>query len=172
MTYCGPYSQSYNFTHMFDMPDLRGPLPKIIAQPNTLLSTIDNHPDFTKYKYMVDRANLRDTLNSKQSDFTLFIPSDKALSMKVDDDYFVNMDILTARSIVRTSMLNKRISSEILEDSPNAYYYTMDKANRLCVTNISRQTYINGDIKVIYKDIVTNNGIIQVVDGLIIPYIV
>ena len=172
MTYCAPNSHSYNFTHMFDMPDLRGPLPKIIAQPNTLLSIIDNHPDFTKFKFMVNRANLRDTLNSTQSEFTLFIPSDKALSMKINDDYFINMDILTARSIVRTSMLNRRISSEVIEDSPNAYYYTIDKANRLCISNISGQTYINGDIKVIYKDIMANNGIIQVIDGLIIPHIV
>ena len=82
------------------------------------------------------------------------------------------MDILTARSIVRTSTLNKRISSEILEDSPNAYYYTMAPGNRLCVSNISGQTYINGDIKLIYKDIVANNGIIQVIDGLIIPHII
>ena len=52
MTYCGPYTQSYNFTHMFDMPDLRGSLPKIISQPNTLLGIIDNHPDFTKFKFM------------------------------------------------------------------------------------------------------------------------
>lgn len=171
MTYCGPYTQPQNFTHMFDMPDLRGPLPKIIAQPNTLLRIIDDHPDFTKFKFMVDRACLRDTLNSKQSDFTLFIPSDKALSMKVSDNYFVNMDILTARTIVRTSMLNKRISSEVLEDSPCADYYTMSPGNRLAITNLSGKTYINGNIRIIYKDIVMNNGIIQVIDGLIIPYI-
>ena len=34
MTYCGPYSQSYNFTHMFDIKDRRGPYPKKAACPN------------------------------------------------------------------------------------------------------------------------------------------
>ena len=69
-------------------------------------------------------------------------------------------------------MLNRRISSEVLEDSPNAYYYTMDQANRLCITNLGGETYLDGNIKVIYKDILANNGIIQVIDNLVVPHII
>jgi uncharacterized surface protein with fasciclin (FAS1) repeats len=172
MTYNGPYSQSMNFIHMFDIQDLKGPYPKKASYPNTLLNIIENHPDFKKFHFMVKTAQLEDIFNSEQADFTLFIPSDKFLELNDNENVFVNMDILTARNIVRTSMLNNRISSEILEDSPNSWYYTVNKSNRLCITNVRNETYINGNIKVIYKDIVATNGIIHVIDNIIIPYII
>lgn len=172
MTYCGPYSQSYNFTHMFDVKDVRGPYPKSVACKGSLLDIIEHHPDFTIFNFMVERAQLKQILNEKQANFTLFIPSDKALELKDNEDVFTNMDILTAKTIVKASSLNNRIPSEILEDSPNAWYYTMSEQNRLCITNVSGNTYINGDMKIIYKDIIATNGIIHVVDNLIIPYII
>ena len=82
------------------------------------------------------------------------------------------MDILTARRIVKTSMLYERIPAKILEDSPAAYYYTTDTTNRLFITNLTGVTYINNNIKIIQKDVLSSNGIIHVIDNLIIPHII
>ena len=82
------------------------------------------------------------------------------------------MDQGTAYSIVRSSLLKYRIPSEVLEDSPQAYYYTMSEENRLMITNISGNTYINGNVKIIKKDILCTNGLIHVTDGLFIPNII
>ena len=172
MTSSGPYSQSYNFTHMFDFNDYNGPLPKVLPCPNSLLSIVNNNPDFSIFKFMVYRARLESFLNSIQANFTIFIPSDKHLLRKVDKDIFTNMDILTARSIVKTSMLNDRISSEVLGDSPAAYYYTTEPSNRLFITNINGDTIINDYIKIIKKDVLLSNGIVHVIDGLIIQFII
>jgi len=185
MTSSGPYTPYLNFTHMFNIPDLRGPLPIKLSSPNTLLNIIQLHPDFQKFYHLIKLANLENILNDIQADFTMFVSSDKALSRIIGDDIFTNMDILTARAILRSSMLNNRISSEVFKDSPCAYYNTVDQANRLCITNVNGETYINNtakvnninknlgkNAKVIYKDIVATNGIIHVIDNLIIPYIV
>ena len=172
MTSSGPYSQSYNFTHMFDFTDYNGNLPKKVACPNTLLGLIYNNPDFSIFKFMVNRANLESFFNLSQADFTIFVPSDSELLSKVDKNIFTNMDILTARAIVKTCMLNNRISSEVLEDSPAAYYYTTEPSNRLFITNINGETFLNNNVKIIKKDIVLSNGIVHVIDGLFEPVII
>jgi uncharacterized surface protein with fasciclin (FAS1) repeats len=156
---------------MFDMPDLRGKLPIKKACPNSLLSVIENTPDFSLFLYMVRLANLQEFLNLKQANFTIFIPSNKELLKHLNQNIFTNMDSNTAWYIVRSSILNDRIPSEILEDSPAAYFYTLSEANRLFITNISGITYVNNTLRVIHKDISCTNGMIHVTDGLFIPNI-
>ena len=168
--YSGPYSQSYNFTSMFDMTDKRGVLPITKPYPGTLLDTIQSNPDFSKFNYLIKLASQEEVLNCIQANFTMFIPSDESLKKTFDDNIFINMDPTTAWYIVKSSMIKNKLPSEILEDSPAAYYYTMSESNRLFITNISGITYINNSIKVIRKDIMSTNGIIHVIDNLIIPY--
>jgi len=171
MVSIGPDTQSHNFSHMFNMPDIRGPLPLKINCPNTLMGIITTNPDFSKFRYMVKIARLGGILNDIQADFTIFIPSDKALESAegLGEEVFINMDDSTARHIVLSSMLNRRITSELLADSPASYFITRDPPNRLFVSNISGKTCINTDINIIHTDIIASNGIIHVIDNLIRP---
>lgn len=171
MVSCGPYTQSHNFSHMFDMVDLRGSRAKTEACPNSLMSIINKNQDFTKFKYMVKLARMETVLESPQADFTLFVPSDHAIE-GLGDAIFLNMDDAVARHIVKSSMLDRKITSDLLEDSPSSYFITKDPPNRLFISNISGKTYINNDINVIQKDMITANGLIHVVDKLIWPEII
>ena len=168
MTSSGPYTQSNNQTHIWSIPDLRGCLPKKVECPNSLAGIIKNHSDFTKFNYLVQLSGLQGLLNDQQSDSTLFVPSDLALE-GINENLFLNMDDLTARNIICASTLNRRIPSDLIEDSPAAYFITKSPANRLFISNISGCTYINNDIEVIHKDIMATNGIIHVIDKLIMP---
>lgn len=168
--YCAPNSQSYDFTSMFDMTDKRGILPITKPCPGTLLDVIENTPDFSKFNYLVKLANQQEVLNSSQANFTIFVPSDKMLR-NISDNVFTNMDATTAWYIVKSSMIKNKIPSEILEDSPAAYFYTLSEANRLFITNISGITYVNNTIRVVHKDISCTNGMIHVTNGLFIPNI-
>ena len=168
--YSAPNSAPYNFTSMFNMTDRRGKLPLDKPCPGTLLDKIQNTPEFSKFSYMVKLANLEGVLNSTQANLTVFIPTDTSLK-NINDNIFINMDSTTAWYIVKTSIIKNRIPSEILEDSPAAYYYTLSECNRLFITNVSGITYIDDNIKIIKKDILCTNGIIHVIDGLIYPII-
>jgi len=174
MTAIGPYSQSYNYTHMFDQKDLRGCLPKEKECSNSLMGIISKHPDFSKFKYIVKLGKLEGILNNPQADFTLFIPSDRALRSlgSLGDDVFVNMNDATARHIVKSSMLDRKIPKELIQDSPASYFITKDPPNRLFVRILSGRTYIGNEINVIHFDIQAANGIIHVVDNLIWPEII
>lgn len=171
MVSIGPDSQSYNFTHMFNIKDLRGPLPVKKECPNTLMDVIINTPEFSKFRFMVKLARLESILNGLQADFTLFIPSDNAIA-HLGDEVFINMDDASARHIVMSLMLNRRITSDLLIDSPASFFLTRDPPNRLFISNISGKTYINNDTRIIKFDILTRNGVIHVIDNLIIPVII
>ena len=168
--YSAPNSASYNFTSMFNMTDRQGNLPLEKPCPGTLLDKIQNTPEFSKFSYIAKLANFENILNSPQANITLFVPSDNMLK-KINDNIIINMDTTTAWYVLKTSIIKNKIPSEILEDSPAAYYYTLSECNRLFITNINGVTYIDSNIKIIKKDIICTNGIIHVIDGLIYPII-
>jgi uncharacterized surface protein with fasciclin (FAS1) repeats len=153
---------------MFDMPDLRAGPKKPTGCPNSLMGIIYANPDFSRFKYMVETARMQTVLDNMQANCTLFIPSDKAIA-HISDSLFVNMDSAVARHIVKSSMLQNVISSDLLEDSSAAYFRTADPSNRLYITNISGKTQINNSINVIRKDIRASNGMIHITDQMIWP---
>jgi len=163
MVSLGPNSQPCNLTHMFDFLE-RSKTSKTL-DPDSLMGIINNTDDFSFFKYIVENAMMVNILNSPQSIFTLFVPHNGAFLDK-DLKY---MDISLARHIVRTSTLDKRITSELLEDSGASYFTTKDPPNRLFVRNFNGETFINDHAKIVYKDIIASNGIIHIVDKLIIP---
>ncbi len=171
MVSTGPYTEAMNFTHMFDIPDTRGPLPIRIETPGSLSYLVANHPDFSKFRYMLRLAKLDGLYNDCQANFTIFIPSDYELR-NIPDSVFINMDNATARHIVLSSTLNRKITADILEDSKAMYFLTRDPPNRLLVTNNEDRTYINRDINIIHKDMIATNGVIHVIDALIKPLII
>lgn len=163
----GPNSQSYNFTHMFDIQDDRGTFPLRVANTNSLLDIIRTNPDFSKFNYILKLSRLENLFNNIQSNFTIFIPSDKALNQQFDETIFINMDQNTAVHLIKISMLDDRINGEILKDSPSAYYMTKDNANRILISNYNYKTYINNSIRIIKMDVLAINGVIHITDGII-----
>ena len=172
MTYLAPSNQYYDFTHMYNIQDIRGQLPIKISCPGSLLYILEHEPDFKYFYNLVKKADLEGVYNNIQADFTIFVPSDSFLEMRgINEGYFVNMDKNTAINIVQASTLPNKIPSELLEYSRAIYFYSIDKINRLFISNdASKNTKINNIIHVIKKDIMATNGILHVVDGLINPF--
>jgi len=170
MVSIGPYNESTNFTHMFNMNDLRGPLPLIHTRPNSISDILLKESKFSKFNYILQLAKLQSLYDDIQSDVTLFVPHDDTIN--ISEGELTNMDIGTARHIIKSSTLNRRITSNILEDSPASYLLTQNQPNRLFVTNINEVTYIDNSITVIQKDIQATNGIIHIIDKLIYPTII
>jgi uncharacterized surface protein with fasciclin (FAS1) repeats len=166
MVSIGPYSQATNYTHTFDIPDLRGPLPKRTFREGTLSCVIENHPDFSMFRHIVNTAQLENIYDDLQANMTVFVPSDQQLRAKGID--VTNLDIGSARNIVNASSLNRRITRDILEDSPASYFLTRNPNIRLFISNINDRTYINNNVNIIHKDMLCTNGIIHVIDSMLI----
>ena len=167
MASIGPYSKSEDYTHMYDFTDLRSCVaPKVVYCPKSLMGIIDNTPKLSKISYIIKLAGIDGILNDELANFTLFLPSDDFLT-KYPESLFVNFDKGTARNIMNNSMMNRRITSDLLKDSPASFFTTLNNYNKMFVTNINDITCINHRINIVQFDISCSNGLIHITDDII-----
>lgn len=169
MTSCGPYWQAQNYTHMFDIPDIRGPLPIVKLCPGSIASIINDNPDFSAFNFILRLSGLQNIYNGLQANCTLFVPSNSVFK---DTNFIKNMDRNTAINIVRNSTLDKIITKDIIQESPASIFTTRNNPNNLFIQNISGISEICPNIHFLQFNIRANNGIIHVIDKLIIPDVV
>lgn len=167
MTAIGPYSQSYMMSHMYSIPDLRVSTGKIDYDKSSMIGVLNRTPIYSKFTQILQRAKMDGTYNQPQANFTLFIVSNS----NIPDGFVESLDVGDARRIVKSSSFNRIIPSIILEDSPANYFTTTDEITKLFITNLYGETFINNNIKVIAKDISCSNGMMHVVNNVIIPYV-
>ena len=169
MTAIGPYSKSYDNTHMYSFVDYRHPVTinEFCIPDDTIMGYIRKHPDFQKIKRILCRANLVGVMSDPQLDITLFVPIDKFIEEPCE--FFDNIDPGMARDIINVSSLKRKINGELVRSSPVCYFTTRDpyRRNQMYVTNISGITKINNCAQVVHYDINLSNGIIHVVDKLL-----
>lgn len=164
-----PDTQSYLFTHMSSFVDYRSVKPpELCTHKNSIYDFLYSNVEFSKFKSVVDKAQMIPFLDEIQANATIFIPSDKYLQ-HIPADFFSNMDIGLARQIVSSSTLPRIIDRDLLTSSPVCYLYTRNPDMRMYVTNINSRTTINNCINVIQYDIQRTNGIIHLVDNIILP---
>ena len=171
MTSSIPYTMSLDNTHMYNIRDRRGPLPKKLYHPSSITSYLRSDPDLTKAYYMLKLARLEDIYDAEQANFTLFVPSDKYMS-DIPEGIFTNMDSGTARAIIQSMTLRNKITAELLAGSGASRYITMNHYNKLYITSNNNDVYVNSNALIVSKDIELENGIVHVINKLITPVIV
>jgi len=169
MTSCGPYWQAQNYTHMFDVQDIRGPLPKKVLCPGSITDIIDKSPDLSSFNYILRLSGLANEYNSLQANYTVFVPSNKYIT---DNNFIKNMDINIARSIVRSCTVDNKITKALLQSTPNFLLITKNNPNNLNLQTISDVTQIYPNINFLQYDIEAINGMVHIVDKLIIPDVI
>lgn len=162
----GPASQGLNPTHMFSFVDYRGEKCEKIRD-GTIMAFLNNGK-FSKFRAIVQKALAVGELNtvSFKNERTLFVVSDNYLS-HIPGEFFTNMDTNTARGILNASTIPRLLDSKILLSSPVSYYNT--KGPRMYMTNINRITSVNECATVIEFDYFLSNGIVHLVDNIILP---
>lgn len=169
MTTSGPYTERYDFRSAYDMTDLRGPLPKKVTDPQSIAGILERGEDTQLFSYILELSGLQGIYDSEEADVTLFVVPDCYL--RHIESEITNLDRATARDIIKSNSLRRRIISALLESSRISYFYTTSPPNQLCVSNIAGITYVNDDATLIGKDVQANNGIIHYLDKLIVPCI-
>jgi uncharacterized surface protein with fasciclin (FAS1) repeats len=170
MVSIGPYTESYDMKHMYDFVDLRQTKPVSCSfNKNTLMGIIRSNPDFTIFSKIVQKAQFGAKLSQKQVDYTLFVPSDVELQKKYSKEFLDNIDICTAMQILSFSTMNRKIDQYLLQSSPVSIFPTLDRSNSLNVSTVSSVTKLPNCTTVIHWNHPADNGIIHVVDNLLIP---
>lgn len=170
MVSIGPYTQAYDMKHMYDFVDLN---PSCISQltypDNSLMGEINKNTDFSIFATIVKKARYDIKLSEKQADFTLFVPSDDMLKSKYSKQALNNIDEGLARHILLYSMMKRQIDKKLLQASPTSLYPTLDRSNLMDIRNVNGETFLQRRVKVIHWNHLADNGLIHVVDDLLIP---
>lgn len=142
---------SYNYTHMYNIKDLRGTLPTPTWDQNTLLGFLHfkQHP----FAEIIGKTHLAGTYNSPQADFSLFVPT------YID----TTLDSYKLRQLVLYHTLEHAVPYKFLTSSGMMKVSTRIPGARIIVENVGLKTpLINGCSRVIGTDKVGNANIFYI----------
>jgi len=170
MVSIGPYTQSYDMKHMYDFPDRRknDAIKKCSYPADSLMGIINSTSDFSIFSDIVKKARYDNKLSDILSDYTVFVPSNFHLKNKHTLDYLNNIDESLAREIVNFSMMQRKIDQQVLQSSPSSTFPTIDRS-RIRFNTCNNVTILQNHIKIIHWNYQASNGLIHVIDGLLIP---
>jgi uncharacterized surface protein with fasciclin (FAS1) repeats len=170
MVSIGPYSQAFDMKHMYDFVDLHKKNTTTCPfNDNTMMGIISNNPDFTIFAGIVEKARSSSKLTDPQSDFTIFVPSDAELRKKYSKEFLDNIDDSMSRKILVFSMMKRKIDQSLLQSSPVSILPTLDRSNSMHLNTVCGETYLPNNTKVIHFNHPADNGIVHIVDNLLIP---
>lgn len=144
------------------------------ASTNTIVDVAAGAGDFTTLVDAVVAANLAETLSS--GEFTVFAPSDDAFKPLVDDGTVETLlkdpsgqltDILkyhVVEGTVKAADVAKLDGQEVTTVQGGKLKVSVSEAGEVTLTDGAGNT-----IKVVKTDIEADNGVIHVIDGVLLP---
>lgn len=139
----------------------------VLVPKDNIVETAISYNDFNTLVDAVVAADLVDTLSDESEEYTVFAPTDVAFS-DLDTEYLnnlVNNDTANLTDILTYHVLPSVVYSYELSDNMTA---TTVQGSNITVDIINQSIYID-DAKVILSDIECSNGIIHVIDKVILP---
>lgn len=139
------------------------------VHPTSLLGIIQHNTDFSLFYNLVKKVKYEDKLSDLLQEFTLFIPSDTFLRKKYTENYLCNITESMSRQILSFSMIKRKIDRNLLQSTSRSIYQTLDASNSLKIITCNGTTFLNNSTSVICWDYVCDNGIIHVIDNILVP---
>ena len=171
MVSIGPYTQAYDMKQMYDLPDRRreSEKKKCSYPDHSLMGEINSNPNFTIFAKIAKKARFDTKLSELQADFTVFVPADSYLRKKYNQEFLNNMDIGLAIQIMNFSMMRRQLDQNILQSSPVSIFPTIDRSSSMNMSTVNSKTMLENCVSVIHWNHPATNGLIHVVDDLLIP---
>ncbi len=134
--------------------------------------------DLTTLVAAVQAADLVDTLSDEEASFTVFAPTNAAFDVTLDalfyndvDDFLEDTDLLTpvlTYHVVEGALTAQDIIAAVEEADGELSVETIS-GNTLTVTLQDDALLINGAVMVIAADVPATNGVVHVIDGVLLP---
>lgn len=133
---------------------------------NTIVDVVVNTPDFSLLKAAVVRAGLSDAL--KGANLTVFAPTNQAfIKAGFKDEAAINAaDVAVLAEILKYHVLAKKVSAADIATADNQEL-TMLSAKKAYLTKDANGVSINA-AKVTKADVAADNGVIHIIDAVII----
>ena len=166
----------WDFNIAQDIQDLYRPDKGFTPEPNTLSGFVYNNPNYTIWKFLMEKGGLLEEYDNSQKNCTMFIVSDENIRGRYDlqfnENIFLNMNRLTARELVLYNTLPGKINYEALTATPIARLMTkIDNwiDNKLFLKLYNGKYILNNQTEIYRDEIRVCNGIIHPVSCLLVP---
>ncbi len=138
----------------------------VLAQEQTIVEIAAGNPDFSTLVTAVTEAGLVDTLNS-EGPFTVFAPTNAAFEALGADTI---ASVLADKELLTSILTYHVVSGKVMA----ADVVTLTKATTVQGSDIAisvkdGKVYLNDTIQVVTTDIEASNGVIHVIDGVLMP---
>ena len=188
---------SYDYTQSYDIPDLRRNRVVTAKVPGSIFDWVLTNPKTTIFSFILQLSGLQHLYDSRSfgdgvyGAYTVFVPSDTALRARgLSDTIVANLDRGTAVRLVKYCTLPRQRAMSVLMQSPLQEIPTTLTGFHLIFQNLScdhRTRVISGkiieghrggpsiktatgyDAGIIQSDIATTNGLVNLVDNLLVP---
>jgi uncharacterized surface protein with fasciclin (FAS1) repeats len=161
---CVPTSDGYAWTlkEGFELTDGE------CVGPNTILDVILDSPDHTKLAEIAVAAGMTGLLSDAQAELTIFAPTDAAiLAMETDLGAPIAMlDPALVAGALTYHLVQGKVMAEDISSGP---LVTLLAGDSICVEVTADGVMLNGLGMVTVADIPADNGVVHVIDALLIP---
>jgi uncharacterized surface protein with fasciclin (FAS1) repeats len=136
----------------------------VVVAPTDIVSVAVANGSFKTLAAALTKAGLVSTLQSA-GPYTVFAPNDAAFTKAG----ITSLDGLTKEAL--TPILTTHVLSGTVKaaDVKSGAAPTVNTANQIYLSKNADGVFINGNIKVIATDVTASNGVIHVIDNVIIP---
>lgn len=144
----------FTFLRYLDVKDPpKNNLPEILDN-NSILSFIQNNPDFYIFNELIKIAGLEDFMKN-QKNITFLLPKDSFISSSIN---LIKIDKLQAKKIVLLSIIPEKLYQK---DLITGLFDTKVKPYQLWFQN----GIVNRKSKIIYYNIMRDDGVIHILDS-------
>jgi len=136
----------------------------------SILAVIDSRQEFSSFRRAVEAAGLTPTLNSK-GPFTVFVPTDEAFNrLPTATEEAILKDPQASKAVVMNQMTNGTLlyGASGDQDLSRVGFIVTNDGNRIPII-VGRNEVKVGQARLVKANIRASNGIIHVVDEVILP---
>ena len=139
---------------------------------NTIASIAVGNPDFSILVDALSRANLVDAVSDKSASLTVFAPTNDAFTALLSNLGAGSLDDVPVETLTQILLYHVIGSKAMSTDLSSGYFPTLatSEGNNISLyINVENGVFINKNTKVTTADIEADNGVIHVVDKVILP---
>ncbi len=145
------------------------------ATPTTVVELASSAPEFSTLVTAVDRAGLVETLSS-EGPFTVFAPTDAAFAAALQSLGLSAEELLASETlpailtyhVVPSAVLAEEVLAAVEAGGGEFRVATVNGAE-LVITVVDGAVTINGTATVTAADLLAGNGVVHVIDAVLLP---
>lgn len=164
------YWQYQDLVQSYNLTDYRSYPPKqSLYNPNSISGFLNNNKDYSIFAYLFKVVKIDQIADESQFKSTVFVCNDELLRKNLGEEFFMNLDKNSATTLINTHILPRVVNEQTLLGRRVALLDTKNPKSQINMVNNKGQICLNNQAYIISKQINCSNGIIYLIDNLLLP---